>query len=615
MPALRSDTTTRGRLQAAARSLWRATGMRDGDFGKPIVAIANSFTEFVPGHVHLEACGEIVADAVREAGGVPRTFHTIAVDDGIAMGHAGMLYSLPSRELIADSIEYMVNAHCADALVCLSNCDKITPGMLIAAMRLDIPTLFVSGGPMEAGRATLSDGSRKVDLIHPMRMAADETVSDEDVAALERAACPTCGSCAGMFSANSMNCLTEALGLALPGNGSLLASHARRRDLFAGAGRRIVELAQRYYRDDDARILPRAIASRASFANAFAVDLAMGGSSNSVLHLLAAAHTAGHDLDLGFVDALSRRVPHLCRLAPASEEHHIEDFHRAGGIFALLGELDRLGLIDTSGTTCHADSLAEAIARWDIMGDPDPDALELYRAAPGGRRTIAGMSQSARHALLDRDRAVGCIRGKAHAWRQDGGLAVLTGSLAPDGAVVKTAAVPDGMDRFVGPARVFESQEAATQAILSRRVLAGEIVVVRFEGPKGGPGMQEMLYPTTYLKAVALERRCALVTDGRFSGASAGLSIGHVAPEAADSGPIGLVEEGDVIEIDIPGRRLDLAVPAGELARRRHAREAAEGAHWRPEARERAVSDALKLYALSVSSAARGAVRDLSLMP
>ena len=612
MPPLRSATSTQGRRMAAARSLWRATGMTDADFGRPIVAIANSFTEFVPGHVHLDECGAIVAEAVREAGGVPRQFHTIAVDDGIAMGHAGMLYSLPSRELIADSIEYMVNAHCADALVCLSNCDKITPGMLIAAMRLNIPTIFVSGGPMEAGRAVVAGESRKVDLIHAMRFSVDDHVSDDEVAALERAACPTCGSCAGMFSANSMNCLAEALGLALPGNGSLLASHARRRTLFEESGRQIVALARRHYDEDDERVLPRAIAGRASFLNAFAVDLAMGGSSNSVLHLLAAARTAGVDLTLEDVDLLSRQVPHLCRLAPASDEHHIEDFHRAGGIFALLGELERMGLIDGTVGTVHADSLAQAIRRWDIAGTPDAAAPQLYRAAPGGRRTTRGMSQSTWHESLDLDRAAGCLRDRAHAWRADGGLAVLRGNLAPEGAVVKTAAIPDGMERFSGPARIFESEEEATEAILKRQVKAGDVLVVRFEGPKGGPGMQEMLYPTTYLKAVALDARCALITDGRFSGGSAGLSVGHIAPEAAAGGPIGLIESGDLIRIDIPARRLDLVCDEAELARRCQDRLAREGRTWRPATRQRTVSEALRLYAASVASAARGAVRDVS---
>ncbi|SBW29141.1 dihydroxy-acid dehydratase [Protofrankia symbiont of Coriaria ruscifolia] len=613
MPVLRSRTTTHGRNMAGARALWRATGMTDNDFGKPIVAIANSFTEFVPGHVHLRDLGRIVSDAVAEAGGVGREFHTIAVDDGIAMGHGGMLYSLPSREIIADSVEYMVNAHCADALVCISNCDKITPGMLLAALRLNIPTVFVSGGAMESGRAVITEGVVRsgLDLISAIAASVDTTVGDAELDAVERSACPTCGSCSGMFTANSMNCLTEALGLALPGNGSTLATSAARRDLFVRAGRTVVDLAKRWYDKDDDAVLPRSIANRSAFLNAFAVDVAMGGSTNTVLHLLAAAVEAGVEVTLDDIDEISRTVPCLCKVAPSSE-YHMEDVHRAGGIPAILGELDRAGLLRHDVHTVHAANLEEFLTHWDVRRPhPAPEAVELFHAAPGGVRTIEPFSSTSRWESLDTDAVSGCIRDVAHAYSADGGLAVLRGSLAPDGAVLKTAGVEAGRLTFRGPALVLESQEEAVEAILSKRVTPGDVLVIRYEGPRGGPGMQEMLYPTTFLKARGLGPRCALVTDGRFSGGSAGLSIGHVSPEAAHGGAIALVRDGDIIEIDIPSRRLDLLVDAEELAVRRAELETSGG--YRPKERRRPVSAALRAYAAMATSASTGAARDVSL--
>ncbi|CAP57790.1 Dihydroxy-acid dehydratase [Gluconacetobacter diazotrophicus PA1 5] len=612
MPAYRSRTTTHGRNMAGARSLWRATGMQESDFGKPIIAVANSFTQFVPGHVHLKDLGQLVAGAVAEAGGIAREFNTIAVDDGIAMGHGGMLYSLPSRELIADAVEYMVNAHCADALVCISNCDKITPGMLMAAMRLNIPTIFVSGGPMEAGRVIQDGVERHVDLVTSMVSAADPRVSDAESESIERSACPTCGSCSGMFTANSMNCLTEALGLALPGNGSLVATHADRRELFLEAGRRIVGLARRWYEHDDAGVLPRGIATARAFENAMTVDIAMGGSTNTVLHLLAAAHEGEVPFTMADIDRLSRRVPHLCKVAPSKADVHMEDVHRAGGIFAILGELDRLGLLDREVSMVHAPSLAQALERWDVSAPGASEAATtLFRAAPGGLRTTQAFSQASRYHALDLDRAAGAIRDGAHAFSQDGGLAVLYGNIAEDGAIVKTAGVAAGLLTFTGPARIFESQDAAVSAILGNRIVAGDVVVIRYEGPKGGPGMQEMLYPTSYLKSKGLAERCALITDGRFSGGSAGLSIGHISPEAAEGGAIGLLRDGDIIEIDIPNRILRTAVPDAELAARRLRMEEAGEDAWRPD-RDRTVSVALQAYAALTTSAARGAVRDIT---
>ncbi len=608
MPALRSRTSTHGRNMAGARALWRATGMTDDDFGKPIVAIANSFTQFVPGHVHLRDMGKLVADAVAAAGGVGREFNTIAVDDGIAMGHGGMLYSLPSRELIADSVEYMVQAHQADALVCISNCDKITPGMLIAAMRLNIPTVFVSGGPMEAGKAVVTDGVARtgLDLIDAMTASADPNVSDEELASIERSACPTCGSCAGMFTANSMNCLVEALGLALPGNGSTLATSAVRRDLFVRAGELIVDLARRYYDKDDEGVLPRSVASRSAFGNAMAVDIAMGGSTNTVLHLLAAAREGGVDFDLAAIDALSRVTPCICKVAPSSS-FHMEDVHRAGGIPAIMGELDRAGMLDRGVHAVHADGLTEWLAEWDIRGGTaSARAIEMYSAAPGGVRTTEAFSSTATWDSLDTDAETGCIRSTATPYSADGGLAVLRGNLAPDGAIVKTAGVSDDLLTFRGPARVTESQEEAVKAILGGRIKPGDVVIVRYEGPRGGPGMQEMLYPTSFLKGRGLGKACALITDGRFSGGTSGLSIGHVSPEAAAGGMIALVEDGDMIEIDIPARSMTLAVDEQNLARRRAAR---ERAGWRPAARNRPVSAALRAYASMALSADQGAAR------
>ncbi|MDJ0390637.1 dihydroxy-acid dehydratase [Roseomonas sp. E05] len=611
MPAYRSRTTTHGRNMAGARGLWRATGMKDSDFGKPIIAIANSFTQFVPGHVHLKDLGQLVAREIEAAGGVAKEFNTIAVDDGIAMGHGGMLYSLPSRELIADSVEYMVNAHCADALVCISNCDKITPGMLMAAMRLNIPVVFVSGGPMEAGKVVHRGQKRSVDLIDAMVAAADSTVTDAEVQVIERSACPTCGSCSGMFTANSMNCLTEALGLALPGNGTVVATHADRKGLFLEAGRLIVDLAKRYYEQDDASALPRNIATFAAFENAMTLDIAMGGSTNTVLHLLAAAQEGGVPFTMRDIDRLSRRVPVLCKVAPAVADVHVEDVHRAGGIMGILGELDRAGLIDTSIPTVHEPTLGDALARWDVRRTESRTAHEFFRAAPGGIPTTEAFSQSVRWEALDLDREKGVIRDREHAFSQDGGLAVLYGNLAEEGCIVKTAGVDASILTFAGPARIFESQDAAVEGILGGRIVPGDIVLIRYEGPKGGPGMQEMLYPTSYLKSKGLGKACALVTDGRFSGGSSGLSIGHVSPEAAEGGLIGLVEDGDRIEIDIPNRVIRLAVAEEVLAQRHAAMEQRGAEAWQPVNRERQVSAALRAYAALTTSAARGAVRDV----
>ena len=612
MPAYRSRTTTHGRNQAGARGLWRATGMTNEDFGKPISAVVNSFTQFVPGHVHLKDLGQLVAREIEQAGGVAKEFNTIAVDDGIAMGHDGMLYSLPSRELIADSVEYMVNAHCADAMVCISNCDKITPGMLMAAMRLNIPTVFISGGPMEAGKIVEKGIRRSVDLIDAMVVAADDSYSDAEVATVERSACPTCGSCSGMFTANSMNCLTEALGLSLPGNGSTLATHADRERLFREAGHVIVDLARRWYEEDDATALPRGIASRAAFENAMSLDIAMGGSTNTVLHLLAAAQEGGVDFTLADIDRLSRRVPCLCKVAPAKNDVHMEDVHRAGGIMAILGERDRAGLLDTSLPTVHAPSLADALGHWDIARSTSEEVRRFFRAAPGGVPTQVAFSQSARFEDLDTDRKTGVIRSARHPFSKDGGLAVLFGNLAPEGCVVKTAGVDESILTFMGKARVYESQDAAVAGILVNEVDPGCVVVIRYEGPKGGPGMQEMLYPTSYLKSKGLGKACALVTDGRFSGGSSGLSIGHVSPEAAEGGLIALVETGDTIVIDIPNRTIRLDLDDAALAGRRTAMEAKGSAAWKPLGRKRPVSPALRAYAALTTNAARGAVRDVS---
>lgn len=607
MPAYRSRTTTHGRNMAGARGLWRATGMKDGDFGKPIIAVVNSFTQFVPGHVHLKDLGQLVAREIEAAGGVAKEFNTIAVDDGIAMGHDGMLYSLPSRELIADSVEYMVNAHCADAMVCISNCDKITPGMLMAAMRLDIPAVFVSGGPMEAGKVVLDGKEKAVDLIDAMVAAADDRVSEANVQVMERSACPTCGSCSGMFTANSMNCLTEALGLSLPGNGTVLATHADRRRLFVEAGHLIVDLARRYYEQDDETALPRRIASKASFSNAMALDIAMGGSTNTVLHILAAAQEGGIDFGMDDIDALSRKVPCLCKVAPAIADVHVEDVHRAGGIMAILGELDRAGLIDRNQPTVHTATIGEAIDRWDVMGTKSETVQTFFKAAPGGVPTQVAFSQERRWDDLDTDREKGVIRSAAHPFSKDGGLAVLRGNIALDGCIVKTAGVDESILKFSGPARVFESQDASVNAILTGKIKAGDVVVIRYEGPRGGPGMQEMLYPTSYLKSKGLGKACALVTDGRFSGGTSGLSIGHVSPEAAEGGSIALVRDGDTIEIDIPNRTINLAVSEGELADRRAEQE--KRGYKPAETRKRNVTTALRAYAAMATSAAQGAVR------
>ncbi|MFF4607656.1 dihydroxy-acid dehydratase [Streptomyces sp. NPDC001339] len=613
MPELRSRTVTHGRNMAGARALMRASGVASEDIGKPVIAVANSFTEFVPGHTHLAPVGRIVSDAILAAGAVPREFNTIAVDDGIAMGHGGMLYSLPSRDLIADSVEYMVEAHCADALICISNCDKITPGMLMAAMRLDIPAVFVSGGPMEAGQATLVDGTvRKLDLINAIVDSVNDQVSDEDVLRIEENACPTCGSCSGMFTANSMNCLTEAIGLSLPGNGSVLATHTARRALYENAGRTVVEITKRYYEDGDESVLPRNIATRAAFENAMALDIAMGGSTNTILHLLAAAQEAELDYDLKDIDAVSRRVPCLAKVAPnvaPGGTYYMEDVHRAGGIPAILGELHRGGLLNEDVHTVHAASLAEWLKTWDVRGgSPSAEAVELFHAAPGCRRSATAFSQSERWESLDLDAEGGCIRDTAHAYSQDGGLAVLKGNIAEDGCVVKTAGVDESIWTFEGPAVVCESQEEAVDKILSKQVKEGDVVVIRYEGPKGGPGMQEMLYPTSFLKGRGLGKACALVTDGRFSGGTSGLSIGHASPEAASGGTIALVEDGDRIRIDIPHRSIDLLVDEAELTRRREAL----GGVYAPKSRERKVSAALRAYAAMATSADKGAVRDVS---
>jgi len=612
MPVYRSHTTTHGRNMAGARALWRATGMKDGDFNKPIIAVANSFTQFVPGHVHLKDMGQLVAREIEKAGGVAKEFNTIAVDDGIAMGHGGMLYSLPSRDLIADSVEYMVNAHCADALVCISNCDKITPGMLMAALRLNIPVVFVSGGPMEAGKVNWEGNTHKLDLVDAMVAAADRNVSDAESDAIERSACPTCGSCSGMFTANSMNCLTEALGLSLPGNGSTLATHAARKELFLKAGRLIVELAKRHYEQDDYTVLPRSIANLKAFENAMSLDVAMGGSTNTVLHLLAAAHEAGLDFTMSDIDQISRKVPCVSKVAPATAKYHMEDVHRAGGVMAILGELDRAGVIHRDTPTVHSATMGDALDQWDIKVTKDEDVKKFYRAAPGGISTTIAFSQSMLYPTLDDDRSEGCIRDKAHAYSQDGGLAVLYGNIALDGCIVKTAGVDDSILKFTGRARIFESQDSAVEAILADEVVAGDVVVIRYEGPRGGPGMQEMLYPTSYLKSKGLGKACALLTDGRFSGGTSGLSIGHASPEAAEGGAIGLVQEHDTIEIDIPNRTIHLAVSDEELSHRRAKMEDKGKDAWKPVNRERVVSPALRAYAAMSTSAARGAVRDVS---
>lgn len=609
MPVYRSRTTTHGRNMAGARGLWRATGMKDGDFGKPIIAVVNSFTQFVPGHVHLKDLGQLVAREIEAAGGIAKEFNTIAVDDGIAMGHDGMLYSLPSRELIADSVEYMVNAHCADAMVCISNCDKITPGMLMASLRLNIPSIFVSGGPMEAGKVVLKGKKQALDLVDAMVAAADESYSDEEVAAIERSACPTCGSCSGMFTANSMNCLTEALGLSLPGNGSTLATHADRRRLFVEAGHQIVDITRRYYEQDDVNVLPRNVANKQAFENAMALDIAMGGSTNTVLHILAAAHEAEIDFTMDDIDRLSRKVPCLSKVAPAKNDVHMEDVHRAGGIMAILGELDRGGLINRDSPTVHAATLGDALDRWDIMRTNSETVRNFFLAAPGGVPTQTAFSQEERWEELDTDRKGGVIRSVEHPFSKDGGLAVLKGNIALDGCIVKTAGVDESILKFTGPAVVYESQDAAVKGILSNEVKAGDVVVIRYEGPKGGPGMQEMLYPTSYLKSKGLGKACALLTDGRFSGGTSGLSIGHVSPEAANGGLIGIVKSGDTIEIDIPNRTINLIVGKEELDKRR-AEQDAKG--WKPEhPRKRNVSQALKAYAAFATSADKGAVRVL----
>ncbi|HRH14966.1 MAG TPA: dihydroxy-acid dehydratase [Azonexus sp.] len=614
MPDYRSRTSTHGRNMAGARALWRATGMKDGDFGKPIIAVVNSFTQFVPGHVHLKDMGQLVAREIEAAGGIAKEFNTIAIDDGIAMGHGGMLYSLPSRDLIADSVEYMVNGHCADAMVCISNCDKITPGMLMAAMRLNIPAIFVSGGPMEAGKVTVKGQVIHLDLVDAMVKAADSSVSDADLAEIERSACPTCGSCSGMFTANSMNCLTEALGLSLPGNGTVVATHADRKELFLRAGRLAVELCRRYYEQDDASVLPRSIATFQAFENAMTLDVAMGGSTNTVLHILAAAQEAGVEFTMADIDRISRAVPCLCKVAPMTDKYHIEDVHRAGGIMGILGELDRACLLHRDVPTVHEKTLGDAIDRWDVARTQEAAVHEFFRAGPGGVPTQVAFSQDRRYSELDLDRSHGCIRSRASAYSQEGGLAVLRGNIAVDGCIVKTAGVDESIWKFTGRARVFESQDAAVDGILGGKIVAGDIVVIRYEGPKGGPGMQEMLYPTSYLKSMGLGKACALLTDGRFSGGTSGLSIGHASPEAADGGAIGLVEEGDTIEIDIPRRSIHLAVSDDELARRRAAMDARGQAAWQPVERQRFVSAALQAYALMATSADKGAVRDVTQM-
>ena len=611
MPVYRSRTTTAGRNMAGARALWRATGMKDDDFEKPIIAVVNSFTQFVPGHVHLKDLGQMVAREIENTGGVAKEFNTIAVDDGIAMGHGGMLYSLPSREIIADSVEYMVNAHCADAMVCISNCDKITPGMLMAALRLNIPVVFVSGGPMEAGKVTINNREKHLDLVDAMVMAADEHESDEDVAAVERSACPTCGSCSGMFTANSMNCLAEALGLALPGNGSLLATHGDRKELFLQAGRTIVDITKRYYEQDDKSVLPRSIATFEAFENAMALDIAMGGSTNTVLHLLAIAQEGEVNFTMNDIDRMSRKVPNLCKVAPAVQHYHMEDVHRAGGVISILAELDRGGLIHRDIPTVHSKTLGEGLDNNDIMNEANTSAHEMYRAAPGGIPTQVAFSQSERWKTLDTNREGGCIRDMQHAYSTEGGLAVLFGNIAERGCIVKTAGVDESIWKFTGTARVFESQDDAVSAILNDKIKAGDTVIIRYEGPKGGPGMQEMLYPTSYLKSKGMGKVCALLTDGRFSGGTSGLSIGHASPEAAEGGAIGLIEDGDTIEIDIPNRSINLAISDDELNQRRTTMEAKGKDAWQPVGRKREVSKALRAYAALTTSADKGAVRNL----
>ncbi len=611
MPKLRSATTTHGRNMAGARALWRATGMTDRDFGKPIIAVANSFTQFVPGHVHLKDMGQLVARSIEQAGAVAKEFNTIAVDDGIAMGHAGMLYSLPSREIIADSVEYMVNAHCADAIVCISNCDKITPGMLMAAMRLNVPVIFVSGGPMEAGKTKLSDKIIKLDLVDAMVAAADDKVSDEDTAQIERSACPTCGSCSGMFTANSMNCLTEALGLSLPGNGSLLATHADRENLFKQAGQEIVELCKRYYQQDDESALPRNIANFKAFENAMSLDIAMGGSTNTILHLLAAAMEGEIPFTMDDIDRLSRKVPHLCKVAPSTQQYHMEDVHRAGGVMGILGELNRAGLLHSDTPHVLGKSMGEIIQQFDIADAPSEEVLNFYQAGPAGIRTTVAFSQDCRYPSADTDRQNGCIRSREFAYSEEGGLAVLYGNIAEDGCIVKTAGVDESILTFTGRARIFESQDESVEAILNDQIVAGDVVIIRYEGPKGGPGMQEMLYPTSYLKSKGLGKACALVTDGRFSGGTSGLSIGHCSPEAASGGAIALVEEGDQIAIDIPNRTINLLISDDALNQRRLAMESSDKP-WKPKHRQRKVSLALKNFALLATSADKGAVRDAS---
>jgi dihydroxy-acid dehydratase len=609
MPQYRSKTSTHGRNMAGARALWRATGVKDDDFGKPIIAISNSFTQFVPGHVHLKDMGQLVAREIEKAGGIAKEFNTIAIDDGIAMGHSGMLYSLPSRDLIADSIEYMVNAHCADAIVCISNCDKITPGMLMAALRLNIPVIMVSGGPMEAGKTKLSDQIIKLDLVDAMVMGADKSVSDEDVEKVERNACPTCGSCSGMFTANSMNCLTEALGLSLPGNGSMLATHSDREQLFLDAGRRIVEVTKRHYEQDDYSVLPRSIASRKAFENVMALDIAMGGSTNTILHLLACAQEAELDFTVADMDKMSRRIPQLCKVAPSTPEYHMEDVHRAGGVMAILGELDRAGLLHNDIPTILSPTMKEQLAHYDIMQTKDQAVIDFYRAGPAGIRTVRAFSQSCRWDTVDNDRKNGCIRSIENAFSTEGGLAVLFGNMAVDGAVVKTAGVDDDNLTFTGPAKVYESQDDAVEAILGGKVVSGDVVVIRYEGPQGGPGMQEMLYPTSYLKSMGLGKECALITDGRFSGGTSGLSIGHVSPEAAAGGVVGLIKNGDIIDINIPTREMNLKVSDEELAERRVQQDVIG---WKAIGRIRPLSAALQVYAMMATSADKGAVRDIS---
>lgn len=611
MPEYRSATSVQGRNMAGARALWQATGVKPGDFGKPVIAVVNSFTQFVPGHVHLKDLGQMVAREIEAHGGIAKEFNTMAICDGIAMGHQGMLYSLPSRELIADTVEYMANAHCVDALVCISNCDKITPGMLMATMRLNLPTIFVTGGPMEAGRATVQGKELALDLVDAMVVAADPNASDEEVAVYERSSCPTCGSCSGMFTANSMNCLTEALGMSLPGNGSLVATHADRKQLFLEAGKRIVELSKRWYEHDDTQVLPRTIANGNAYENAMRLDIAMGGSTNTVLHLLAVAREGEVDFTMEDINRLSRETPNLCKVAPAVQHYHMEDVHRAGGIFGILGELDRAGLIRREVPTVHSATMGEAIDRWDVMRNTAPEVQQFYSAAPGGKPCLEPFAQDSRWPSLDLDREAGCIRAKEHAYSQDGGLAVLYGNMATEGCIVKTAGVDESILTFEGPARIFESQEEAIEGILGDRVAAGDVVVIRYEGPKGGPGMQEMLYPTSYLKSKGLGKACALVTDGRFSGGTSGLSIGHVSPEAAEGGEIALLEEGDLVSIDIPGRKISMQV-SDEVLEERRAEMLARGVRaWQPVERERVVSRALQAYAATTTSAARGAVRDL----